>query len=496
MLKRGLPLFLLLVLWATRVTALEALPLHNDEGLHLTRALEVWNGHPFWAIGDGKIINHWPIALFYPQKAPVFIGRIPTVILAVIGLAAGYRLIEHLFGTVSAVLASGLWIASPYLFFYERLAFSDAEAGSLVVVALLASFRLAQRGRKRDALLAGLLLALAMLFKFTAVPFALAMLIVMLLVGNVSWPTRGRNLAIVALTIFVCFLPPLIYLLARGQGLFGVALDWLGGASGASVGASARPIGSTLGDNLSRLWAQLTGFGVPIWTIFLLLGLLLLLLLRPRLGRVLLLSLFVPLFLIVFFGREVLPRHFVVAVPLALILAGAGLGIAIRRMTNQRLEGLVSGAVFALLLVGFIPFAMNAYLEPGTLPLPQLERAQFITEHSSGFGLREAVRTFPEAITHPDVPIIASMFPDSCKRANFYALDGLVMRCPPAPGRVEIEAALADSGAVYVLVDTPPVIGLDVTTLDARATRIAAYPRPGETDDTATVVLWLLERPS
>jgi hypothetical protein len=32
-----------------------------------------------------------------------------------------------------------------------------------------------------------------------------------------------------------------------------------------------------------------------------------------------------------------------------------------------------------------------------------------------------------------------------------------------------------------------------VTTLDAQATRLAAYPRPGETDETATVVLWLLK---
>jgi len=43
-------------------------------------------------------------------------------------------------------------------------------------------------------------------------------------------------------------------------------------------------------------------------------------------------------------------------------------------------------------------------------------------------------------------------------------------------------------------VDTPPIIGLDVSTVDARATRIAAYPRPGETGETASVVLWLLER--
>jgi hypothetical protein len=69
-----LPTALLLVLWMTRLGALDLLPLHNDEGLHLTRAVEVWNGHPFWAISDGKIVNHWVIAAFYPQHAPAFAG--------------------------------------------------------------------------------------------------------------------------------------------------------------------------------------------------------------------------------------------------------------------------------------------------------------------------------------------------------------------------------------------------------------------------------------
>ena len=69
---------LLLVLWATRWLALDALPLHNDEGLHLTRALAVWDGHPFWAISDGKIVNHWLIGAG-SAVAPVIAGRAATI---------------------------------------------------------------------------------------------------------------------------------------------------------------------------------------------------------------------------------------------------------------------------------------------------------------------------------------------------------------------------------------------------------------------------------
>src|SRR5512134_803633 len=98
-------ILLLLVLWAARLFALDSLPLHNDEGLHLTRAVEVWNLHPFWEIRDGKIINHFVIALFYPQNAPVFAGRIATLFVTIIGAAAGFALIRGRFGITAAVLA-------------------------------------------------------------------------------------------------------------------------------------------------------------------------------------------------------------------------------------------------------------------------------------------------------------------------------------------------------------------------------------------------------
>jgi hypothetical protein len=46
-----------------------------------------------------------------------------------------------------------------------------------------------------------------------------------------------------------------------------------------------------------------------------------------------------------------------------------------------------------------------------------------------------------------------------------------------------------------MLVDNAPIIGADVTQLGVSATRVAGYPRPGETEADASVVLWLLENP-
>jgi 4-amino-4-deoxy-L-arabinose transferase-like glycosyltransferase len=476
-------LFLLIVLWATGLAALDSFPLHNDEGLHLTRAVEVWHLHPFWEITDGKIINHWLIAVFYPQHDPVFVGRFATILVAMIGLAAGYALIAELFGATAAFVAGLMWIASPYLFLYERFAFSDPEAGALIVLTLLCAFRLAQSGRPRDAILTGLALALAALFKLTAAPFALLVAVIVLLVGQVAYRKRIINLMIVAGVVLACFAIPLAYLQLHGGG-FSIALGWI---VNSTPGRHAAPL-----ENLSRLWAQMIDFGSIGWSVLLGIGLVAFLALAKR-GPVLILAWLLPFATILILGVDVMPRHFVVALPLALIFAGAGLAILIERLPGLTIQRGVVAIIALILALGFVPFATIAYTHPGDLPLPPLESQQYVTDHSAGFGLREAVTALPETVKDKTIPVIASMFPDSCKRANFYAINGFNLTCTAAPGIDTITAALKDHPTVYVLAEKQPV-GLDVKAIAVPVTRISGYPRPGETESTASVVLWRFDR--
>lgn len=506
------PLVLLLILWFTRLNALELLPLHNDEGLHLTRAGEVWSGHPFWVISDGKIINHWLIAIFYPQHAPVFTGRIATVFVAMLGLAAGYALARRLGGTAGGVLAAVLWITCPYLFFYERIAFSDPEAGALVVVSLWSLVASRQSsvaspeknrgvGKYISVVWAGLFLALAMLFKFTAAPYALSVALVVLFAGAGTRRERLMRLAIIGAVVAACFAIPLGYLLIKGEDLFAIAFGWIGGSSSGGQPAFLA--------NVGRLWAQLTGFGTFAWVPLTALGIAFSLqplvasrqspvasrmqkMQLPLLG----VAAVVPLLLMMLLGREVLSRHFVVVLPLILTTAGAGLGRGLQGIRDVKARQLMTAFGAAGLAFGVVPFMLTAWTNPAALHLPEDARYEHITSHSSGYGLREALEAFPQTIARRELPIIGSMFPDSCRRANFYAVDKVTMRCVAAPGVPEIEEALKDFGAVYVLVDDAPNIGVDVTTLIAQATKIGFYPRPGESDEDASVVLWLLTDPS
>ncbi|MCA9902446.1 MAG: glycosyltransferase family 39 protein [Anaerolineae bacterium] len=477
----------LCLLWWSRLQAVETLPLHNDEGLHLTRAVEVWSGHPFWAISDGKIINQWLIAAFYPQNAPVFVGRIATIFVALLGLAAGFALVRWLFGNVTTalMLVGGLWIGAVYLFFYERMAFSDAEAGALGLWALLASLRLAQRGRMSDALLAGLILGLALLFKFTAAPFAMGAALIILMAGQTSWSRRFILLGIVLVVVCVMFAIPLLYLTWRGQDFFSVAFAWIGAGGGAQ--------GITLVANFQRLLLILRDLDATWWAALIFAGLVLAALLGNRSLRVLFFAALLPLLAILVLGNDAQSRHFVVTLPSLIVVAALGLAAAIGRLRSSWRPTAV-GILLLSILVGFAPFAYQAYTDPAELPLPDLMRSQYVEDHSSGYGLREAVQAFPTTIQRPDLPIVASMFPDSCRRANFYAVAGLDMICADAPGQPVLEAAIEAHGAAYVLVEKGGLIGLDVSALPYAATRVAVYPRPGEEPANASVQLWLLER--
>lgn len=520
----AISLLLLIILWGTRLYSLEALPLHNDEGLHLQRAVEVWHGHPFWAITDGKIINHWLIAAFYPQNAAAFVSRYATLLVSMLGLAAGYALMSRLFGTVSAVLGAVFWIATPYLFFFERTALSDAEAGALVVVTLWAAYRLAESGRARDAALTGFTIGIATQFKFTAAPYALSVLLIIMLWGRQSFKRRIINLVIVGVAGALTVSVPLAYIVLTA-GDFSVAFGWVGGGTG---GGLFPGLEQTLQRLTEQVWGP-TAVTPTVWIVLGWLGLPLTALVSQRMrwsGAFWLVIGLLPITVITLIATTIEPRHFVVSLPILLLLAGAGWGGAIGllptlgdtavrahhagplqkyRYTRRSLwfKSILAGLLSVILLLGFIPFARTAYHFPGDLPLPSQMARQYIWDHSSGFGLREAVQDFPNTLGEPQTNLpkpnlYAAMFADSCRRANFYDRVGYSMFCPEFPGLYAVEESLAaQDGPVYVLHDGV-MAGLDFASLDVDATLLASYPRPAnppfENASPSIIHLWRLDK--
>ena len=96
-------------------------------------------------------------------------------------------------------------------------------------------------------MLAGLALALAVLFKFTAAPFAPSVALIVLLRARYPFRRRIMLLLVAAGAVVACFAVPLGYLLLRGSDLFSIALGWIGGGSGGAnqgIGANLAMLGS------------------------------------------------------------------------------------------------------------------------------------------------------------------------------------------------------------------------------------------------------------
>jgi hypothetical protein len=275
----------------------------------------------------------------------------------------------------------------------------------------------------------------------------------------------------------------------RGDDLFGIALGWVGTGNGDTI--------SNFGANMVRLEESYVGF-TNLLTVFVVPAGLALFLFSFRMRAwVLLVAVGLPLWAILFFGREVMPRHFVVALTALLVLSAAGFGTAatVLRPSARCLLAAVVIVIMSTLPLLFFP---RAYENPADLSLPNAIRAEHFTDHSAGYGLREAVQGFPNTIYPPDAPIVASMFPDSCRRANFYAVDDMTMFCTAAPGIAQMESLLAERDVIYVLTDSAPLIGANLLAvreqLGVEVARVGSYPRPGETQETASVVLWRVER--
>jgi hypothetical protein len=246
--------------------------------------------------------------------------------------------------------------------------------------------------------------------------------------------------------------------------------------------------------NLTHFWEVLSGFGAPLWLLLVLVGLAALATRRRWQGAAWLLIGSLPLLAVLVVGRTVFPRYYGAGLGVMVVLAGAGLGLSLESVPHGRFRKGAGLALGLLLAVSGLPFMVTLHTDPAGLTLPASMREQYYTGPSAGFGLSAAARALPELVERRDLLVIGSMRPDSCYQANFYAPADLKLICTDAPGVERINAALDEQGAVYVLTDHTPLIGVDVATLDAQATRLADFPRPGEALGEASVVLWLLER--
>src|SRR3989338_743677 len=168
-------LFLAIFTFITRVINLLNVPIFTDEAIYIRWAQIGLNdpAHRYISLTDGKQpLFTW---LIYPFLKiftdQLFAGRFVSVLSGVFASIGIYLLARQLFGKKTAILASIVYIISPFTIVYDRLALMDRLLASIGIWSLYLSVLLTKFVRLDIALLLGLTIGFGLLTKSSAIFF-------------------------------------------------------------------------------------------------------------------------------------------------------------------------------------------------------------------------------------------------------------------------------------------------------------------------------------
>jgi len=382
---------LILLYWLTRVVALDSLAYFIDESNHLWWARTAWQGFPFQAASDGRLLNVLWMAVFWPFNAGVWVSRFSVILITTVGVAcigdSARRMGLAQAGKQSAALAMLSYTFMPLAFFFDRMALADSLSGPFVAITLWATIRLYQtpapfnRRASLWAIIGGLALTAAIFSKISNVIFlCIPAIAVLLLVPWAQWRQSVLKAGAIYAACLMSLLPLALIVKIVGQSDLG--LDILTRKTGTPLEAIPQQIMTNLGVVGEQaaaylsfpLWAILiVSIGVAVWkgrrAAWFAMGVLVI-----TLGVLIVRT--DPAFL----ESRYLPAY----APLLAALAGAGLATA--RFGKK--PGLWLNA--ALFILPGIVFVVQGWVQPEGLPLTTADRFQYIEGWPSGYGFRDA----------------------------------------------------------------------------------------------------------
>ncbi|MCS7070074.1 MAG: glycosyltransferase family 39 protein, partial [Anaerolinea sp.] len=326
-------MLLLLLFIGLRLYDLLHFPIFLDEMSHIDWADDIYARQPFTGAANGKLFGLWWMALFALTGDPaIFLARAATALFALIGAALLYRTAALLAGRRAGLLALLLYAVQPYGLFYDRLALTDAYV----------------------------------------TPFALP--------APGGWRAQLRGPIISAATALIT--GGAIWTLLRWRGY-----DYFNTPT-AVVGTSAiDTLWARLPVNFGALWAIDSAYLTQPFLIVAAVLALAAIILRPRAGLFALLALFVPLTGLLAFAVKMSARYFQFHTAFLILLAAVGAQALIARW--PRLRPVMIGLALLWIATFALPFFVRYLAAPETLALPPLDRVEYITGDSAGFGLRE-----------------------------------------------------------------------------------------------------------
>ena len=482
--KRLIPVTLLMILYfILSIHDLLRFPPFIDESWHIGFAQDVLSGHIFAGATHGKFLAPIWMALFIPMGiSQLFLARAATVLFSMIGLAFVYGLTANLVNRRAALLAMLLYALSPYLLFYDRMALIDTYLMVFSVLVVWAAARLRQRVTLHDAILCGLALVGALAAKGTGVVLlAIPTLTLIFTFHRSSWPVRW--LAVCYGTFAVIWTPLYLILRWRGINYFGLAESLSGTTS--STDFWQRLLGNTIQvgqidiSYFSLIAIALTTVVILCW------------LLKDFRNALYLLScIAIPTLGIILLSPEMRPRYIVYHVPLLIIAVVAGMDalrqLAVRYWPATGVRVALSVAVLAWMWLVFVPFYQTLLLSPAELPLPSMDRGEYITDDSAGFALPEVADFFRNENTALGKPLHVVGLLANCGGLQLVMLSAhnVIVDCPTINYNGSEQAHLAatvnqlpQESPSYVVLENLPYVSTEGITAPMKF--VTSFERPG-----------------
>jgi len=197
----------------TRTINILSLPIFLDEALYLRMTRDLLSFGQIWiSFVDGKEpFFFWVNAIFLRiLPNPLFAGRLLQVLAGLGTLLVLYHLTNYLFKRKVALVASLLYIFSPFFLLYNRLAILDNFLTFILIAYVYFLLRTIRERSKKYAVLCGTFLGLALITKSLALMYLVAIPSALLVFGNIFRMKRRDFLPILLiLAIAACLYFPL-----------------------------------------------------------------------------------------------------------------------------------------------------------------------------------------------------------------------------------------------------------------------------------------------
>lgn len=383
----GLMAFLYFV---TRLINLDKLPIFTDEGIYIHWAKVAWHD-PSWrfiSLTDGRQpLQTWatiPFLKFFPNNA-LLAGRLFAVSTGLFALIGIFSLVFYLFGKKPAFITSLLYIFTPYFLFYDRLALMDSGVNAFFIWILFLSIVLIRTMGLDMAIIFGIISGIGMLAKSSAQLFTgLAVFAPVLLKKDKPFLLVKRIINYFVLLLVGVIIALVIYNVQRLSPFFHYISE--------KNNTFIYTIPELIKNPFNSFWFNL--YSIPYYILmesafFIiivgLVGWLLLIKNDLRLGLYLTSWTLIPYILLCFVAKVMYPRYIIFFASLFSIYFSYFL-IALSK--KNRLAGIIF-FIFFLLSVSYADYAILFNYK--SLPFPDIDRGQYVTGGSSGYGIKETI---------------------------------------------------------------------------------------------------------